>query len=270
MEHRLVSQINASPFDAIRLVNEQSQEYWSARDLQEPLGYSRWENSEEMIQRAMIACQNSGQSAEDHFRETTKIVKAGATSKPVQDYHLSRYACYLTAMNGDPRKPEIAAAQTYFAIKTREAETVQAVQPQESPLQGVSDFLTYARKLLNVPSLEVLQASEQEAHTVLQYIHAAKKMYVQKDHITNISKQMVPKQLPAPRTPEYIQLEIMRQLRRMGPLTLNTLRTSYMKHYSKEELEKQVNVLLEQCRIYGIKTSHSTKYAVVESASDVS
>ncbi|MHC5614951.1 MAG: BRO family protein [Nostoc sp.] len=113
----------ASPFDQIRQVDTDGNEYWLARQLQPLLGYTQWRRFEETIERAKLACQNSGYSVDNHFADAGNVVKrkqGGGSSQ--SDYKLSRYACYLTAMNGDPRKPEIAAAQTYFALKTREAE----------------------------------------------------------------------------------------------------------------------------------------------------
>ena len=88
-----------------------------------PLGYIRWENFEIAITRAKESCKNSKQSIRDHFRDVTKMVSIGSgANKQVNDYELSRYACYLIAQNGDPRKQEIALAQTYFAIQTRKQE----------------------------------------------------------------------------------------------------------------------------------------------------
>ncbi|MBW4672463.1 MAG: hypothetical protein KME60_34870 [Cyanomargarita calcarea GSE-NOS-MK-12-04C] len=113
----------ASSFDQIRQVDESGNEYWLARQLQSLLGYTQWRRFEETVERAKLACQNSGYDIKNHFADAGNVVKrrqGGGTSQ--SDYKLSRYACYLTAMNGDPRKPEIAAAQTYFAVKTREAE----------------------------------------------------------------------------------------------------------------------------------------------------
>lgn len=82
--------------------------FWSARELAAVLEYSQWRNFQSVINRAMIACENSGHSVLDDFAEVSKIVKAGATEKPVKDYELSRYACYLIVQNGDPRKEVIA------------------------------------------------------------------------------------------------------------------------------------------------------------------
>lgn len=118
-----------SPFDGIRRQREDGTEYWSARELMKPLNYRQWRRFEETIDRAKAACRNSGQDPELHFcrrRQNTSNVSVGA---PGIDYELSRYACYLVAMNGDPRKAEVAAAQTYFAVQTRRAETGEACRP---------------------------------------------------------------------------------------------------------------------------------------------
>lgn len=108
-----------SPFDAIRRTTPEGREYWSARDLMPLLGYSVWRDFANAVQRAKVACSNSGTDPIVNFAAARKITG----TKPAEDFHLSRYACYLVALNGDPRKPEIAAAQTYFVIRTREAET---------------------------------------------------------------------------------------------------------------------------------------------------
>lgn len=105
-------------FENIKHIREDGSEYWLARELADVLGYNKWSNFYNVIKRAMIACENSGHSVNDDFPEVSKIVKAGATSKPIIDYELSRYACYLIVQNGDPRKEVIALGQTYFAIQT--------------------------------------------------------------------------------------------------------------------------------------------------------
>lgn len=105
-------------FEDIKHIREDGTEFWSARELGVTLDYTKWENFSKVIKRAMIACENSGHSVECDFPEVRKIVDAGATSKPVLDYELSRYACYLIVQNGDPRKEVIALGQTYFAIQT--------------------------------------------------------------------------------------------------------------------------------------------------------
>ena len=104
--------------EEIKHFREDGTEYWSARELGSALEYVQWRNFEKVIKRAMIACENSGHSVEADFAEVSKIVEAGATTKPTKDYELSRYACYLIVQNGDPRKEVIALGQTYFAIQT--------------------------------------------------------------------------------------------------------------------------------------------------------
>ncbi|MBL0128800.1 MAG: DNA damage-inducible protein D [Flavobacteriales bacterium] len=101
-------------------------ECWSARELQEILGYARWENFKVALGRARKACEGSGAGIMDHFRDVTKMVPLGSGSeRPVEDVALTRYACYLIAQNGDPNKPEIAFAQTYFAVQTRRQELIE-------------------------------------------------------------------------------------------------------------------------------------------------
>lgn len=111
-----------SPFDTIKRTTTDGQEYWSARDLMPMLGYDRWENFSAAIDRAKIAAEVQGHSVENLFRGVTKK----GSGRPQQDYELARFACYLVAMNGDPRKPEIASAMAYFAIQTHVAETTKS------------------------------------------------------------------------------------------------------------------------------------------------
>lgn len=108
-----------SPFDALRRVSPEGREYWSGRDLMPHLGYEKWERFEGSIARAELAAHAQGVSV--GFSRLREHLAGG--TKPREDVHLSRFAAYLVAMNGDPRKPEVAAAQAYFAVKTREAET---------------------------------------------------------------------------------------------------------------------------------------------------
>ncbi len=101
-------------------------EIWFARDLQPLLGYARWENFQVAINRAVESCKTQGVNIDDHFREVTKMVTLGSgATREVQDYMLTRYACYLIAQNGDPRKEQIAFAQSYFAVQTRKAELIE-------------------------------------------------------------------------------------------------------------------------------------------------
>ncbi len=114
---------DASSFEALRRINDHGAEYWSARDLQALLGYSQWRRFEDAIKRAMTSSDQSGNPADHHFAGAGKMVELGSGSvRSLDDFHLSRFACYLIAQNGDPRKPEIAQAQKYFAIQTRRQE----------------------------------------------------------------------------------------------------------------------------------------------------
>jgi len=110
-------------FEKIKKTHENGQEYWTARELMRLLDYPHWQKAEEVIGRAARACANSGQDVDNHFTSTVKMVNIGSnTVREVRDYKLDRYACYLIAQNGDPNKPQIALAQSYFAIQTRKQE----------------------------------------------------------------------------------------------------------------------------------------------------
>ncbi|MDP7181225.1 MAG: DNA damage-inducible protein D [Candidatus Woesearchaeota archaeon] len=105
---------------------KESIEFWFARDLQNLLGYLKWENFLKVIQKAEEACKNSGYASADHFPEVRKMVDLGSgAEREIDDYVLTRYACYLVAQNGDPRKEEIAFAQSYFAVQTRKQELIE-------------------------------------------------------------------------------------------------------------------------------------------------
>ena len=114
-----------SVFESIKHFNEFGQEFWYARELQKVLGYTQWRRFEDAIDRAMIACEQSGNDTSQHFADVGKSLpmpKGGY--RVLDDYELSRYACYLIVMNGDPRKEIIALGQTYFAVKTRQQELI--------------------------------------------------------------------------------------------------------------------------------------------------
>jgi len=111
-------------FEEIKQRDENGNEFWFARELAVLLGYQKWENFSKVIDRAMLACKNSGHVVNAEFPEVRKFVKGSAVERTVTDYELSRYACYLIVQNGDPRKEIIALGQTYFAIQTRRQEVL--------------------------------------------------------------------------------------------------------------------------------------------------
>jgi len=117
-----IEKYNITIFESIKHIDENGLEYWEARELQKILKYSQWRSFKELIDRAKIACELSKYNVSDHFAVHRKIVKAGATTKTIEDYKLSRYACYLIVQNGNPNKEVIALAQTYFAVQTRKQE----------------------------------------------------------------------------------------------------------------------------------------------------
>ncbi len=112
--------------DIMHTTEDGSVEFWYARELMECLGYDRWENFNKAINRAIDSCKTSNSDSLDHFRGVTKMVQLGSgAERGVKDYMLTRYACYLIAQNGDPRKEEIAFAQSYFAVQTRKQELIE-------------------------------------------------------------------------------------------------------------------------------------------------
>ena len=110
-------------FESIKHIDENGVEFWYAREIMKVLQYTKWENFKKAIKRAMVSCENSEFSAKDCFPEVRKSIISGKGKEDfIEDYKLTRYACYLIAQNGDPRKEVIALAQTYFAIQTRKQE----------------------------------------------------------------------------------------------------------------------------------------------------
>ena len=145
--------MNTTIFEQIKKINEYGQEYWSARDLYKILGYTEYGKFLPAIERAKKACETSGNPIKDHFAGVSEMIKI-ATGTPkeamreVDDYHLSRYACYLIAQNGDPRKEEIALAQTYFAIQTRKQE----IQELQKLLDEDIQRMTFRKEIKRLPA----------------------------------------------------------------------------------------------------------------------
>ena len=121
----MIEDYNAKIFEDIKHIGETGNEYWYARELQHVLEYKQWRRFEQTIQGAKKACLAVKTNILCDFADIGKIVKAGATTKTIKDYKLSRYACYLIVMNGDPRKEVIALGQTYFAVQTRKMEILE-------------------------------------------------------------------------------------------------------------------------------------------------
>ena len=139
-------------FESLKKLNQYGIEYWSARDLSKLLGYTEYGKFLPAIERAKDSCKNSGQNIDDHFAGVSEMITIATgtpreTQRPVDNYHLSRYACYLIAQNGDPRKEEIALAQTYFAIQTRKQE-VQEQLVEDNKRVYLRDEIKTHNKLL--------------------------------------------------------------------------------------------------------------------------
>lgn len=135
---------NQPIFEKIKRLNKIGQEYWSARELYEVLEYLKWDKFLNVIDKAKLACKNSGQEPEDHFPHVEKLVKIGSGAKrDIGDIHLSRYACYLIVQNADPSKEVVALGQTYFAVQTRKLEVL---EDHFEKLKGDEDKRLFLRK----------------------------------------------------------------------------------------------------------------------------
>lgn len=135
--------VKSSPFEAIKK-EEDGIEKWYARDLMKELGYSSWQKFEGALERAIKSCRNSGMKPSDHFTKVDRIVKIGSGGeRTVIDYAMTRHACYVLAMNGDPEKTPVAIAQGYFAAKTRQAEKLESalVAIDNKDVQAIMEHL---------------------------------------------------------------------------------------------------------------------------------
>ncbi len=120
-----ITNYNESIFESIKHIDENGREYWYARELQKVLEYRKWENFHKVIKQAIVSCETSNYNVLDHFPEVGKMVKTGDSYRKIDDYKLSRYACYLIVQNSDSRKEVVALGQTYFAIQTRKQELME-------------------------------------------------------------------------------------------------------------------------------------------------
>jgi len=155
MSDKSLPALGGKSFEELRRTNQHGAEYWSARDLQPLLGYTQWRRFEQAIERAMTSCETSGNNPENHFAGAGKMVGLGSGSqREVDDYQLSRFACYLIAQNGDPRKPEIAQAQKYFAVQSRR---------QELSDQAASDMERLELRKQTADEFKALSGAAQDA-----------------------------------------------------------------------------------------------------------
>ncbi|OLV20185.1 BRO family protein [Deinococcus marmoris] len=167
-----------SQIEGERQFDENGQEFWSARGLAPILGYRNWEQIPGLIERASAAAENAGASAQNHFRPASKMVAIGSKSaRDLLDFRMSRYGCYLFAMNGDPRKPEISCAQSYFVVKTHQMETVerQALEDQQAralPAAAPTLPAPVGMDFLQQFAGNVLVAIQQQAHTTKEEVKA--------------------------------------------------------------------------------------------------
>jgi DNA-damage-inducible protein D len=146
MQTDIITRLHSSFEEAA--AQENGVTFWYARDIQTMLGYARWENFEAAIERAKASCRATDQPVDNHFREVTKMVEIGSgTTRAVRDLMLTRYACYLIAQNGDPKKDAIAFAQSYFALQTRKQELLEERLQLAERIQARSKLTETERQL---------------------------------------------------------------------------------------------------------------------------
>ncbi|AGT12160.1 hypothetical protein JABBAWOKKIE_61 [Mycobacterium phage Jabbawokkie] len=189
-----------SPFDAIRRSTTEGREYWSARELMPLLGYDKWERFDGAVQRAITSLIAQGRDAD---REASRLREAfGRTNQVGDNYHLSRFACYLVAMNGDPRKPEVAAAQAYFAIRTRDAETAQAIDLSD-PLAVIEAESARVQKAVEIARGERLRAEKAERKLEVEQRHRRAIEGGDGIHLTDFGKKYF-SEVPARKFDEHL------------------------------------------------------------------
>lgn len=167
-----IEQAHHKTFEDIRHIETDGTEYWLAREIGLILDYRSWDKFLKVIQKAAVACKNSGQNEEDHFSQTGKMVDLGSGAKrDIQDFKLSRYACYLIVQNGDPSKPVIALGQTYFALQTRRQEVgdgtaLQHLLAMQTGGSGGTVFASMFAVRCDEPRLTLVQRAKCEAGEV--------------------------------------------------------------------------------------------------------
>ena len=154
-------------FESIKHIDEYGEEYWLARELQSVLEYAQWRRFSDAIERAKLACKNSGFAIEDHFADVGKMVDIGSgAEREIDDVMLSRYACYLIVMNGDPRKEVIAVGQTYFAVKTRQQELIdnyEQLSEDQKRLAIRNEMITHNKSLAEAAQMAGIEDSRDYA-----------------------------------------------------------------------------------------------------------
>lgn len=225
--------VREARFNALRMVAENGVEYWNARQLMRELGYQKWERFEDVIARAQIAAVNLGENADAHFSmEETK--NPDGPGRPFVNYRVSRYAAYLIAMNGDPRKPEIAAAMHYFAVQTRIAETANVLD---------EDALAKSVMRRIAPALEAL--FEDQFHILEERLRRAIKYGMPPSNGASVSAS-----LPRSVASYEERVEPSRAVYDF-PKTVQDLPTAHPVEDSLEETE-EVLTAREYCRAIGI------------------